>query len=92
MLQRNLKLLKGRIKSREPVRCYSLPGGSKGLVLKEVKDLISPFLFLVPSETIAEPLAEDLKRFGLRVCYVPAWDVPPLDISSNWFSNFAVKS
>ena len=82
MLQRNLKLLKGRIKSREPVRCYSLPGGSKGLVLKEVKDLISPFLFLVPSETIAEPLAEDLKRFGLRVCYVPAWDVPPLDISS----------
>ena len=82
MLQRNLKLLKGRIKSREPVRCYGLPGGSKGLVLKEVRDLISPFLFLVPSETIAAPLAEDLKRFGLRVCYVPAWDVPPLDISS----------
>ncbi len=82
MLQRNLRLLKGRIKSGEPVRCYSLPAGSKGFVLKKVKDLLSPFLFLVPSETIAESLAEDLRRFGFRVVYVPAWDVPPLDISS----------
>lgn len=82
MFQRSLKLLKGKLKSNEPVRCYNLPGASKGLVLKKVKDLISPFLFLVPSEITAESLAADFSRVGLRVFYLPAWDVPPLDISS----------
>ncbi|ADY73627.1 transcription-repair coupling factor [Desulfurobacterium thermolithotrophum DSM 11699] len=82
MIKRSLKLLKGKVKNKELVKCYGLPGGSKGFILKEIKELISSFLFLVPSEVVAESIIEDLKRFGLRVIYLPAWDVPPLDISS----------
>ncbi|MEO2068521.1 MAG: CarD family transcriptional regulator [Desulfurobacteriaceae bacterium] len=82
MFEREIKLLKGKLKSKEPVKCFGLPGASKGFILKEIKKVLSPFFLLVPSENVAELLAEDLKRFGFSVVYLPAWDVPPLDVSS----------
>jgi len=82
MFDREIKLLRGKLKNKEPIRCFGLPGASKGFVLREIKRLISPFFFLVSSETLAEATTEDLKRFGFSAIYLPAWDVPPLDVSS----------
>jgi len=82
MNERSFKLLSGKVKSREGATVYGLPGASKALLLKRVAPLIGTFFLVVPVENLAEALAEDLSRFGLKALHVPAWDVPPLDVSS----------
>ena len=82
MNERSFKLLSGKVKSREGATVYGLPGASKALLLKRVAPLIGTFFLVVPAENLAEALAEDLSRFGLKALHVPAWDVPPLDVSS----------
>ncbi|WP_457678356.1 transcription-repair coupling factor [Thermovibrio sp.] len=82
MFKRAVKLLKGALRSQEKPSVYGLPGGSKALLLREVKELTSPSFVLVPTEALAEALTEDLKRVGLKAIYLPSWDAPPLDVSS----------
>ena len=81
MFERNVRLVSSGLKE-ESVKVRGLPGGSKAVLLKELLSLLSPGVVVVPSEQTAESLTEDLKRVGLKAVYLPAWDVPPLDISS----------
>ena len=81
MFERNVRLVSSGLKEGS-VKVRGLPGGSKAVLLKELLSLLSPGVVVVPSEQTAESLTEDLKRVGLKAVYLPAWDVPPLDISS----------
>ena len=82
MFERSVKLLTGSIKEGEKPSVYGLPGGSKALLLKELKKLISPAFVITPTPQSARALTEDLKRAGLKALFIPPLDVPPLDVSS----------
>jgi len=82
MNERSFRLLSGKIKAKESVVVYGLPGASKALLLKKVAPIIGTFFLVVPAENLAEAITEDLKRVGLKTLHIPGWDVPPLDVSS----------
>ena len=82
MFARNVKVIKGKLKSGEVPKVYGLPGGSKAFLLKELISVLSPAILIAPTDQQGEALSEDLKRLGIKTLFLPAWDVPPLDISS----------
>ena len=82
MFERSLKIASGLLKEGKEPKVYGLPGGSKAYLLKGLKELLSPSFILTPTEGLAQALTEDLNRLNLKALYIPAWDVPPLDVSS----------
>ena len=82
MFERSIKILSGSLKEGKKPSCYGLPGGSKAFLFKEIKKIISPSLIILPTEQNAKALTEDLNRLKLKSLYIPALDVPPLDVSS----------
>ncbi|WP_456420233.1 transcription-repair coupling factor [Thermovibrio sp.] len=82
MFDRSVKLLTGAIKEGEKPSAYGLPGGSKALLLREIKKLIAPSFILIPTPQVAGALTRDLERAGLKALFIPPLDVPPLDVSS----------
>ena len=79
MNDRLLRILRGKLSSGERVFVSGVPGASKALLLKELKEK----LFVVtPSENVARAITEDFKRFGVRAVFLPPWDVLPSEPSS----------
>ncbi len=81
---RSFKLLLGKLKSGEVPAVFGVPGGAKALLIEKLlrETALSGFTLIVPQENVARAFTEDLKRRGIESLYIPAWDVPPLDISS----------
>ncbi len=81
---RSFKLLLGKLKSGEVPALFGIPGGAKALLIdKLLKSANFPgFIIILPQENVARALTEDFKRKGIKSLHIPAWDVPPLDISS----------
>ena len=78
MNDRLLRILRGKLSSGERVFVSGVPGASKALLLKELKEK----LFVVtPSENVARAITEDFKRFGLRTVFLSPWDVFPSEPS-----------
>ena len=83
MEERLLKLVTGKLKLKEKVKCSGLPGASKALFIKELlKKIEKQILLITPSEMLAEALYQDLLRENIKAVHFPAWDTPPFDIAS----------
>ncbi|SNR85761.1 transcription-repair coupling factor [Desulfurobacterium atlanticum] len=83
MDERLLKLVTGKLKLKEKVKCSGLPGASKALFIKELLSKINrQVLVITPSEPLAEALYHDLEREKIKTVHFSAWDTSPFDIAS----------
>ena len=83
MFERNIKLLRLKLKEKDRVICSGLPGASKSFLLKKIREeLKKTILLIVPSNEFGEKINEDLMRFGLKSHFLPHWDSNPFEPSS----------
>ncbi len=83
MFDRNVKLLKSKLRDGKGVICSGLPGASKALLIRRLREEFKkPLIVTVPSDEMGEGLECDLERLGLKAVFLPGWSSSPFEPSS----------